>query len=297
MNTERGSEAAITTEPVHVHGGSLFPAQLEDAGIPGRRLEWVDVLTEGQVQDLGDAAAERAERVAALRAVGLDAAARSAAQDAALEQAAAEGHELVLWFGDDLFCQLIQLRLLAWLHWLGALSRVRLAGPGPRDPDPGTCRLEAMDAPAIVRAFAARRPVDAATHDTALAAWRAFTSTDWSAIENLVRAGTPGLPALAPALARLAEERPAPDTGLTATEAAVLVSLDAGPADGATLFLRAASLERRRWYTDLMFLWVLRRLAAAPDPAIVLGGGGDALEAVTVHRTRAGDALRQRLRP
>ena len=156
-----------------------------------------------------------------------------------------------------------------------------------------------MDAPAIGRAFAARRPVDATTLATALAAWRAFTSRDWVAIEGLARAETPGLPALAPALARLAEERAAPDSGLTATESAVLISLDAGPTDGATLFHRAASLERRRWYTDLMFLWVLRRLSAAPDPGIVLEGAddGDVLAALTVRRTRAGDALRRRLRP
>ena len=297
MNREPERGAAIPNALVHVHGGSHFLAQLEDAGIPGHRLEWVDVLTEGPVRDLDDAAAERAERVAALRAVGIEAEARSAAQDAALEQAVAEGHELVLWFGDDLFCQLIQLRLLAWLHRLGALGRSRLAGPGERDPDPGTCRLEAMNAAAIGRAFAARRPVDAATLGTALATWRAFTAGDWTALEALARRGTPGIPALAPALARLAEERPAPDTGLSATEAAALVSLDAGPANGATLFLRAASLERRRWYTDFMFLWMLRRLAAAPDPAIVLTGDGDALADVTVRRTRAGDALRRRLRP
>ena len=280
---------------VHVHGGSSFLAQLEGAGIPGRRLEWVDVLTEGPVHDLGNAAAERAERVAALRAVGIDAEARSAAQDAALEQAVAEGHELVLWFGDDLFCQLIQLRLLAWLNRLGALDRVRLAGPGPWDPDPGTCRLEALDTLAIARAFAERRPVDPATLATALTAWRAFTSRDWAAIEDLARGGTPGLSALAPALGRLLEERPSPETGLTATEAGVLVALDAGPQDGMSLFLRAAMLERRRWYTDTMFHWGLRRLAARPEAPIVLAGDGASLSGVTVRRTSAGDAARRRI--
>ena len=280
---------------VHVHGGSHFLAQLEAAGMPGTRLEWVDVLTEGPVRDLGDAAAERRERVAALRTVGLDAEGRSAAQDAALEQAVAQGHELVLWFGDDLFCQLIQLRLLAWLHRLGALDRVRLAGPGPRDPDPGTCRLEAMAAPAIARAFAGRRPVDGATLDTALAAWRAFTASDRATLEHLAQGGTPGLPALAPALARLLEECPAPATGLTATEAAALIALDAGPQDGMALFRRAAAMERRRWYTDLMFLRVLRRLAARPRPPVALEGDAASLESVTVRRTGAGDAVRVRI--
>jgi hypothetical protein len=284
------------TKLVHIHGGSAFLAQLERAGLPGARLPWIDVLTEGPVRDRGDTGAERAERVPVLEALGIgDAAARTAAQDAALDAAVADGSELVLWFGDDLFCQLIRLRLLSRLHRVGALARVRLAGPGADDPDPGTCRLEAMDASAIERAMAARRPVDAETRDLALGTWRAFTSADWPTLERLARAGTPRLPALGPALARLVLERPDPATGLTATEAAALVSLDGGPQDGMSLFLGAARLERRRWYTDLMFLWMLRRLAIRREPPILLEGEADSLEGVVVRLTEAGDALRRRI--
>jgi hypothetical protein len=284
------------TKLVHIHGGSAFLAQLERAGLPGARLEWIDVLTEGPVRDLGDTRAERAERVRVLEGLGIgDAAARSAAQDAALDAAVADGSELVLWFGDDLFCQLIRLRLLSRLDRDGVLPRMRLAGPGADDPDPGTCRLEAMDAGAIARAFASRRPVDAETRDLALGAWRAFTSEDWPALEALARTGTPPLPALGPALARLLRERPDPATGLTATEAAALVTLDSGPQDGMSLFLGAARLERRRWYTDLMFLWMLRRLALRREPPLLLEGEADSLEGVVVRRTGAGDALRRRI--
>ena len=212
-----------------------------------------------------------------------------------VDAAVAQGSELVLWFGDDLFCQLIRLRLLSRLDRDGALARVRLAGPGADDPDPGTCRLEAMDAGAIARAFAVRRPVDAETRDLALRAWRGFTSEDWPALEALARNGTPRLPALGPALARLLRERPDPETGLTATEAAALGTLDSGPQDGMSLFLGAARLERRRWYTDLMFLWMLRRLALWREPPILLEGEADSLEGIVVRRTVAGDALRRRI--
>jgi hypothetical protein len=259
----------------HVHPGSHFLDALAEAGVAGARLEWVDILTEGPVHDLGDLGAERVERARALEAIGVEGAVEwSVSQDAALAAAAARGGEFVLWIGDDLHCQLNFLRIVALLDRLEALDRASLARPGPFDPDGGACRLEELGRSAIREAFTRRAPVRGELRSAALAAWRALVSDEPRTFLELLRVGLPELPAMQPAIVRLLLEFPDWRTGLSASEELALRGMrptEVRPVRRA--FIEAGEHEFRRWHTDLTFQAMLERMASGPAPLIRLERG------------------------
>src|SRR5262245_42568833 len=100
---------------LHIHGGSHLLQKLEQAGIPGDRLEWCDVLCQGPTPSGLSRDAWYALRAAYLSSDYPDdielTRQQLAEQDARLAEAA-EHDEVVLWFGPELFCQTILVRLL-----------------------------------------------------------------------------------------------------------------------------------------------------------------------------------------
>ncbi len=256
----------------HVHPGSHFLGHLGEAGVPGARVEWVDILSEGPVRDLGDSAVEREERARALEAFGASGAPeRLAAQDASLAAAGAAGEEIVLWIGDDLFCQLNLLRLVTLLERRGALDRTSLAGPGPSDPETGACRLEALSRGQILAAYARREPVRGELRAELRAAWSALVAPDPAALVRWSSSASTAVPALRAACRRLLLEYPDWRTGLSRAEELAIGAM--APGDRWSLergFLESGRQEPRRWLTDSMFRVMIGRLASGPRPHVVI---------------------------
>jgi len=255
-------------QSVHVHGGSALLAQLGRARIAGYRVDWSEVLCDGPTPGAVDRDAWydlRAAHLAASFAPDAYDAVRErlVEQDRALA-AMAVSTEIVLWFGPELFCQVLLLRLAAWLH--GRSARASLVGPGDLPGRPG-CSVGQMSDAELVAAFAARVPLDEQATGLAARAWAAYTSAQADALaafvaETEATGGFAPLPYLADALRRHLAERP-DAAGLALSERLILQAL----ADGAPEpFAAVAAAEARPWLTDTLFAAALRRLASGSAP-------------------------------
>jgi hypothetical protein len=280
---------------IHIHGGSVLLETIARAGIPGDRLEWSDVLCQGPTPGglTNDAWYDvRARFLTSAYGPGEHDVRRSlAAQDAGLERARAHD-EIVLWFGPELFCQAIFVRLLD--HFAARPpTKTRLALVSvdryPGVDDRRACTLGALSGDQL-RALYERRP-GVTSQQLALGqrAWRAMTAPTPESLVALLREDTSALPYLGAALRRLLAELP-DATGLSRTERLILDALAAGPRTGFDLFVLANEPEPRRWITDTILLANLRRLADGPTPLVELQGNGKPL-GQTARRTDAATAV------
>lgn len=275
--------------PIHVHGGSLLLARLAEAGVPGERLEWSEVLCEGPVPAAGDDAFRRVRADWLAEHTGDPAAAPQIAaalqaQDEALAAAAARD-ELVLWTGNEWFCQAIALALVARLGPTGARLSWVTAEDDPSRPG---CSVGELGEAALPRAFATRERVDPAAIALAVQAWDAYRAPAPMRLQALVDDVTAFVawPALRAALALHLAEWPGRDDGLARTERQLLAALADGPADVGALLSACARMETRPWLTDLLVLARLRRLAGGDAPLVTLTGA--APPELTAEITEAG---------
>ena len=261
--------------PIHVHGGSLLLARLAEAGVPGERLEWSEVLCEGPVPPADDDAFRRVRADWLAEHTGDPAAAPAIAgalraQDEALADAAARD-ELVLWTGNEWFCQAIALALIARLGPTGARLSWVTAEDDPARPG---CSVGELGEAALPLAFAARERVDPAAIALAVQAWQAYRAPAPMRLQGLVDDVTAFTewPALRAALALHLAEWPGRDDGLARSERQLLAALADGPADVGALLSACARMETRPWLTDLLVVARLRRLAGGDAPLVTLTG-------------------------
>lgn len=267
----------------------MLLARLAAAGLPGERLEWSEVLCDGPVPAV-DGEAFRSVRAAWLADHTLDPlAAPSLAvvlreQDEALT-AAAERDELVLWIGNEWFCQANALALIARLGPMGARMSWVVADDDPEHPG---CSVGELADEALPQAFAARTPIDAAAIAVAVLAWDAYRAPHPAALQALVdeAAAFAAWPALRAALALHLSEWPDANDGLARSERQLLSALTRGPRDVAGLMSACAQAESRPWLTDLLIVSRLRRLAAGEVPLVTLTG--ESPQTLTAALTEAG---------
>jgi len=276
---------------IHVHGGSVLLNGIREAGIPGERLEWREVLCQGPTPGGLADDAWYALRAAFLAQQGpeLDDIRRELeAQDDALLQAAATQDEIVLWFGPELFCQAILVRLLAlFADHPPTKARLSLVSIDhyPGVDDHRSCTIGMLFGEQLVDVFQRRVPVSQAQLELGRRAWEAMGATTPEALAAFVRGDTSALPYLGAALTRLLAELPDESTGLSRTERLILDALGAGTKTGFELFVLANEPEPRRWLTDTILIDNLKRLAAGSNPFLEMGvNGGNALN-VAVKRT------------
>ena len=274
---------------LHVHGGSIVLEKLRAAGLPGRFLEWCDVLCQGPMP-----AAVSRDEWREVRASFLDreygpqdgrpAGRRLEEQDAALE-AARDADDIVLWFSADWFCQTILACLLARLGASGRVSVV-CVGSWPGVDDGRSCTLAHMPDAALREAFERRVPVDVDLVRDAHRVWDALRSPDPRTVARLAAEPLAALPFAREGLRRHLAELPAPRSGLNRTERSVLEAVDAKPRKAIDLFPIVADRESRKWITDTVFAAALRRLAAAPAPLVRLTPADDLRGALSPERLR-----------
>jgi hypothetical protein len=257
-------------QQVHVHGGSALLAQLGRARIPGHRLEWSEVLCDGPTPGVVDRDAFYDLRAAHL-ADSFAPGARDAVRERLVEQdralaALAVSTEIVLWFGPELFCQVLLVRLAAWLHGRG--TRASLVGPGDL-PGRSGCSVGQLSDTELAAAFTSRVPVDERTTGLAARAWGAYTASDPARLPAFVveEADFAPLPYLADALRRHLAERPDATSGLALSERLILQAL---ADDAPQPFVAVAAAEARPWLTDTLFAATLRRLASGSAPLVTL---------------------------
>jgi hypothetical protein len=199
---------------LHITNGDSAVEGMQEAGVRGDMLAWRDVLHEGPVPAGLSLDALREVRAHVMADRGWapypEVLEDFARRDAALE-ASEEHDEVVLWFEHDLYDQLQLLQLLDWFSGRAAGS-TRISLVGVKD------YLATLTTQRLLTLFKDRRAVAPEELDLGRKAWAAFRSPDPTALETIMREGTPALPFLGSALLRLLQQYPSVKNGLSLSE-------------------------------------------------------------------------------
>ena len=241
---------------------------LQDSGLGGEVLAWVDVLHEGPVP-----AGLNTDELRRIRGRFLDSewpgesSARDelARRDAALDDFVRHD-EVVLWFEHDLYDQLQLIQILdrlrgrVLLEQASGLRRLSLI-----------CidrYLGGLTGAQLAALWPERGAVTPGALDLGAAAWRAFRSPDPMQIEKLLRGDTSALPFLDGALRRHLQQFPSTENGLARTEQQILELVGAGKRTFAALFRADQELEERVFMGDTTFRRYLQGLAECRRPLL-----------------------------
>ena len=180
--------------------------------------------------------------------------------------------EIVLWFGHDLFDQLLLVRHLDWFSRrdLGgtSLSLICIGEYPGYEPFHG---LGQLDAEQLASLLGTRAPVTRDQVSLGRRAWAAFTGDDPGAFDAIAHEDTSTtLPFLAGALRRFLEEYPALGSGLPRTERHIVELVSREPMSPAALFHAAQQREERVFMGDSTFWHRRPLLAAGAVPLIAL---------------------------
>lgn len=270
---------------LHITNGDSVIYTFRKAGLAGEHLAWADVLNEGPVPaglPLEDLSAVRA-RYLTERGFGsaIKINHQFSKRDATLRKAATFD-EVVLWFEHDLYDQLQLLQLLTTIDALQLpYGHVFLIQSDEY--------LGMMTADELMALYPKRRSLTAALSAAAERAWHAFTAPTPQELRALCDAEIPGLPYLRAALARLCEEYPSLETGVSRTQRQILESIGQGARAKEDIFKRASSREEALFMGDTSFYRFLDDLTEGDAPlAAALDDGYDLT--VLGRRVLAGDA-------
>ena len=265
---------------LHVTNGDSAAQRLRDAGIGGQVLPWRDVLHEGPVPAGLDDERLRVARARFAAALGWASEERLLAdmgeRDARLDGAIAAGEGVVLWFETDLYDMLQLAQVLDRLR-IGAAATLVLVGEREFA---GVAELGDDELRAALAGDAARaraRTVDERVATAGRDLWAAFRAPEPDAIGRLAAAGTPALPALGQAAARLLEQFPWRATNVNRTERALLQAVADGAATPVEAFRVQQESEERPFMGDATVFEYLRRLGSGRGPLLQTAGGRLAL--------------------
>ena len=259
---------------LHVLNGDATRIPLEQSGVPGQFLVYVDVLHDGPAPGCLDPEEWRRLRAGHLGDDGWDEEIVQSWRDADLTLGRyAEYDEIVFWFEHDLFDQLLLIRHLDWLSRLPDVSRFRLICIGEFLGHPRFAGLGELNPQEFASLFPSRRPI--AREKVALGSrlWTAFGAADPLPFAAMVLEGdTSALPFAAGALRRHLEDFPSTADGLARSERQILKAAQAGARSAHDLFIACGEMEERRYMGDLTFWTILHRLARGRAPLLRTDG-------------------------
>lgn len=256
---------------LHVRCGEDILEKLDQAGIPGDKIRWADVLSEGPLHLHADETDRQRERAAYLSGryfVPMTETFREImGADWRVDQCR-HFNETVLWFEADLFDQTILIYLLQRLQAHADRTRISLVCIGNF---PGVERftgLGQLDAEQLASLFPARRPVTPRQFSLAREAWVALNATHPGELIRLARSRMRALPFLPDAIKRYLAEYPSTTNGLSRTSQLALDEIEAGAHTARDAFRRVQDRETRPFMGDSMFYAVLRELASGLNPLL-----------------------------
>ena len=256
---------------LHIRCGDDILEKLDQAGLPGDKIRWIDMLSEGPLHDHTgetDRQRERASYLANRYFVPMTETYRDMmGQDWRVDQCE-HYDETVLWFEADLFDQTILVYLLQRLQPRADRTRISLICIGAF---PGVERIVGLGqlAPAeLAGLLPARRQVTRRQFTLARDAWAAFNAPHPRELIRLARSRTRALPFLPEAITRYLAEYPSTTNGLSRTAQRALEEIAGGGRSAAEVFPRVRDREPRPFMGDSMFYAVLRELATGLHPLL-----------------------------
>lgn len=283
---------------LHVANGSSVTNSLAEAGVPGLRSIWADVLYEGPVPGgLNDD--ELLEVRRQFHAGPPGAPSNDSSNDLREWRRIIEHHdaydELVLWFEHDLFDQLNLIHILSWLHYRipssKTVSLVCIGSYPGREDFKGLGELTPSE---LAPLLDARQPVSESHYALAERAWTAFRDVTPRAVDDFRHTDTSALPYLAPALVRFLQEYPWTTDGLSRTERRLLQVTEAGSVQLGQAFLRMHEGERAYYVTDTSLAHLAASLTQTSPPLLTQRPGAESAHEwfrTTVTMTSAGRAV------
>jgi hypothetical protein len=260
---------------LHVLNGDATRAPLQQSGVPGEFLVWVDVFHHGPVP-MGladdDFRRLRARHLSAEDENETDLLETFRNRDAHLDRYR-EYDEVVFWFEHDLFDQLL---LVRHLHWLAARS----SWPGFRliciDSFPGRPLfhgLGELSSFELATLFPTRSAISFEQAALGAAWWDAFRAADPGRFARMVLAeNTRALPQTAGAFRRMVEEFPGAADGLSRSQRQIVRAAASGARSGVDLFRTSAAMEERVFMGDMTFWRILRGLTGGAVPLLAHEG-------------------------
>jgi DNA-binding transcriptional MerR regulator len=268
-----GRDPVLGTGPLHVTNGESVASTLRATSLEGVVLSWDDVLHVGPLAY--DAEESRALRSRFLAEHGWGAEEAIDAELTRRDDLLGQAERIVLWFEHDLVDQLQLLQVLAQLSGEAEVELVQ-----------GDDHLGPLQAAALERLWASRRPVGGEVRELARHAWRGVCADEVDPV------AVDGLPYVQAALGRLLEER-AP---LPRTKRQLLEALREGPLRPLELFAANQAQEEAVFLGDtwcFLFLWELAQdgLVAPELPLPPPRGDYEAFVVVPLELTAAGRRL------
>jgi hypothetical protein len=260
---------------LHITNGESVTSTFRQVRFPGTYLSWNDVLHDGPVPEtetLDELSDIRARALAGFGAGDYEKIRSEFSNRDRVLQDFHKHQDVVLWFEHDLYDQLQLLQLLDWFAQQD-LSGINLdiiqidSHPGVR-PFHGLGQLSGTQ---LARLFPMRKRVTAEQTSIAVDAWRAFRSSDPTALLEFANKTYPEMPFLCAAMMRFFEEYPWTTDGLSRTERQVLQSAAAGKHKKQEIYMDSRKQESVPWGDTSVYLR-LAWLTNGPNPAIVEAG-------------------------
>lgn len=271
MRKYKLSEFPDPVDFLHIRCGDDILGRLDEAGIPGDKIRWADILCEGPLhahQDDSQRQKERAAYLAARYFVPVTETYREILGADWRVSQCARYDETVLWFEADLFDQAILVYLLQRLAPLAGESRISLICIGEF---PGVSRfigLGQLTPGELASLLPTRQPVSRRQFALAQAAWEALNHRHPRELIRLSRMQSRALPFLPAALQRYLAEYPSTGNGLSRTAQLALEVIAEGARTPLDAFPMVQQQEVRPFMGDAMFYAVLRDLASGDHPAL-----------------------------
>lgn len=240
--------------------------RMEDAGIPGVKEEWLEILHEGPVPMTDDRDALNRIRARHFEAIGWTSYEGALSGFSRRERRLADPNqfrELQLWFEHDLYDQLQLIQLLDFLadqpEWLAKARLVQF-----------TQFLGRVSETELLEGGDALRPVTASQVKLAKQAWLAYRQPDPAAFAALLKVDSSALPCLGSAIRRICQELPDAASGLGRSERQILAVLEPGECEPHDLFRACQTAEEAPFMGDASFFLIVERLTRGRFPMVAL---------------------------
>jgi hypothetical protein len=259
---------------LQITNGDVVAGLLRQAGVPGDRIPWRDLLHEGPVPrglSLDELSRLRARFIAgSLDDRPLDRVLAGFSERDEQLKGFKRFDEVTLWFEHDLYDQLQLIQILSWFG-RRELGRTRLSLVCI-DAHPDVERFLGLGQLAprqLAELDAARTEVGRSMLELAIQAWDAFGSDRPTALAALAAAKPAGLPFLQPAIRRHMEQFPWTRDGLSRTERQILETVLPDRADLRTVF-EVSQIEREEapFLGDRAFLYHLERIGGGESKLV-----------------------------
>jgi hypothetical protein len=249
---------------MHLHNGDIAASLARRAGVPGRHMPFRESLVGGPVQPnlpLHEWVEARAAFLSEQYGEHLLRVRNELLEQEKVIDRAHEEEEVVLWFEHDLYCLVHLLYLLSRLSKVRRISLIWCSEP-----------LGTQSEEDLFARFDSRAAITPAMNTAANLAWRAFTSSDPTALNRFLSADVADFPFLRDGFLLHASRFPSTHSGLGEVERRAVEGIDAGANDFVSLFTRFDQKPPRFGFGDGEFLRHLKHLASAAVPVITIIG-------------------------